>query len=167
MKKQLILFIGLILSAPLFAQGPDHMREGGPDKKEMNAEKRKEIEAQRVAYITTQLKLTPEESQTFWPIYNEYKQTVDEHRKTRGNHKKKMKDMSELSDKEVDEMLQSRFTHEREAIGIEEKYYGKFKQVLPIKKVAEFYQAERGFKKELLKSLQGRDGKRGQERQQR
>lgn len=159
MKKQLILFLAIILAVPAFAQTQDRMRQSSPDKQQMNKEKRAEIEAQRVAYITTQLELTPEESKAFWPVYNEYQKTIDQHRKTKSEFKKPMKDMSELSDTEVDELLQAQFTYERATIDIEEVYYGKFKQVLPVKKVAGFYEAERGFKKELLRSLKGKSAR--------
>ena len=30
------------------------------------------VEAHKIAFITNELNLTPEESQKFWPIYNEY-----------------------------------------------------------------------------------------------
>ena len=30
------------------------------------------VEAQKIAFITNALNLTPEESQKFWPLYNEY-----------------------------------------------------------------------------------------------
>jgi hypothetical protein len=159
MKKQIILFLGIILAVPTFAQNQERMREGGPDKRQMNEEKRKEIEAQRVAYITTQLELTPEESKAFWPVYNEYQKTVEKHREFRSEFKKPMKDMSELSDAEVDELLRAQFAYERSSIDIEEVYYGRFKQVLPMKKVARFYEAERGFKKQLLRSLKGKNAK--------
>ena len=38
----------------------------------LTEERMKEIKAQKTAYITTKLGLTPEEAQRFWPIYNEY-----------------------------------------------------------------------------------------------
>ena len=34
--------------------------------------KKENIEAQKVAFITSKLNLTTEESQKFWPVYNEY-----------------------------------------------------------------------------------------------
>jgi len=37
-----------------------------------NEKKFQRIEAIKIAYITRELDLTPDESQKFWPIYNEY-----------------------------------------------------------------------------------------------
>ncbi|MBK8353862.1 MAG: hypothetical protein IPL13_00425 [Saprospiraceae bacterium] len=31
------------------------------------------IQAQMVAYLTSELSLTPQEAEKFWPLYNEYK----------------------------------------------------------------------------------------------
>ena len=41
----------------------------------------KDIEAVRTAYITNQLKLSPEEAQKFWPVYNSYMQEIKRARK--------------------------------------------------------------------------------------
>ena len=45
----------------------------------------KDIEAVRTAYITNQLKLSPEEAQKFWPIYNTYMQEIKRARKESSN----------------------------------------------------------------------------------
>ena len=38
--------------------------------------KREKIEVQKVAFITTQLELTTEEAQAFWPLHNEFSKTM-------------------------------------------------------------------------------------------
>ena len=35
-------------------------------------ERREKMEAQKIAFITKQLELTPDEAKVFWPVYNEY-----------------------------------------------------------------------------------------------
>ncbi len=45
------------------------------------AERLREIQAQKSAYITAQLQLTPEEAQRFWPVYNEFDEKQDALRK--------------------------------------------------------------------------------------
>ena len=52
-------------SMSLFVGAQDH------EPPELSLERLKEIQAQRAAFITTELSLTPEESQRFWPLYNE------------------------------------------------------------------------------------------------
>lgn len=45
----------------------------------------KNLEAVRTAFITNQLKLSPEEAQRFWPVYNSYIQEVRKARKENPN----------------------------------------------------------------------------------
>ena len=59
MKKLILIALVGLMGHTAFAQAEKRMERD---------EKRKEIEAQRVAYITTQLDLTTEESQAFWPV---------------------------------------------------------------------------------------------------
>ena len=42
----------------------------------LSEKKRDKIEAQKVAFITTELDLTSVESQSFWPIYNEFSEDM-------------------------------------------------------------------------------------------
>ena len=57
-----ILFISgiLLYASTLFAQ-----------MKPLSEEKRKEFEAQKIAFFTQEMELTPEEAAKFWPLYNE------------------------------------------------------------------------------------------------
>ena len=57
MKTQILLFFLLSVLA-VNAQPKDKIRE--------------RIKAQRVAFITDRLSLTPDEAQKFWPIYNQF-----------------------------------------------------------------------------------------------
>ena len=73
MKKALltILFIVIAASGLLVAQGGDR------------------LESLRIAYITKQLQLTPQEAEKFWPVYNSYdgemKKMVRDHRQKGGS----------------------------------------------------------------------------------
>ena len=64
MKSALLsLFLLVYTCAISFAQPPED---------DNNKEKREQIQAQKIAFISTQLELTPDEAQKFWPIYNRY-----------------------------------------------------------------------------------------------
>lgn len=119
--------------------------------------KRDEIAAQKAAYFTQRLQLTPEESQVFWPHYNAYEKLLDEHRAKMKSLLAASRDVtSGLNEKEVDKRMAEAFATERKRIDIEESYYRIFKSILPIHKVAALYQVERDFRKELLRSLRNR-----------
>jgi hypothetical protein len=113
--------------------------------------KREKIEALRVAFITQKLNLTADESQKFWPVYNEYQ---DKLRAARQEFRKQSAVFT--TDKEAQDYLDAELLLKQREFNLYKEYYEKIKKTIPIKKVAELRQAEEEFKKELLKQLQGK-----------
>lgn len=113
--------------------------------------KREKIEALRVAFITQKLNLTTDESQKFWPVYDEYQ---DKLRAARKEFKKQPTAFT--NDKEAQDYLEAELLLKQREFTLYKEYYEKIKKTIPIKKVAELRQAEEDFKKELLKQLQGK-----------
>lgn len=142
-----LLFIFLLTSIGLNAQ---------PIEDDIPENRREEIEAMKVAFMTRRMELTPEESQKFWPVYNQYQAEIDAHRKEGRKNKRQAMKIENPTEAELDEISAKRFAHERERIDIEEKYYNEFKKVLPPRKIAIYYSTEQAFKRELLKRLQER-----------
>ena len=62
MKMKLLLPLILFISAAAFAQD------------DAKKEKHEQIKALKVSFITTELSLTAEESEKFWPVYNAYEE---------------------------------------------------------------------------------------------
>lgn len=118
---------------------------------------RADIEAQKVAFITSELNLTPKEAQDFWPLYNAYRSDLQKLRKSsKMSQSDRLRSETNLIEKELDAQMKKEFANERQKIDLDEKYYELFKTALPVSKVAAYYQAERDFKRELLKALKGR-----------
>jgi len=113
--------------------------------------KREKIEALRVAFITQKLNLTADESQKFWPVYNEYQ---DKLRTARQEFRKQPTVFT--SDKDAQDFLDAELLLKQREFSLYKEYYDKIKKTIPVKKVAELRQAEEDFKKELLKQLQGK-----------
>ncbi len=113
--------------------------------------KREKIEALRVAFITQKLNLTADESQKFWPVYNEYQ---DKLKAARQEFRKQSTVFP--TDKEAQDYLDAELLLKQREFGLYKEYYDKIKKTIPVKKVAELRQAEEDFKKELLKQLQGK-----------
>jgi len=118
-------------------------------------DRKKEFKAQKVAFLTTKLDLTPEEAQVFWPVYNELEKAREEHHRkfirAKVEMKKKMKSGEEMSDAEIEAFLKERFDEEREKADIEERYFEKLKKVLPMQKLAILYAAEEEFRMKMLR----------------
>ena len=112
----------------------------------------------KIAYITEKVDLTPEEAQSFWPVYNEYNNNRNEiHRSMKQLHKNDMT-IDEMTDSDVDKMINTTQKLRQKEVEIQSTYLQKFKELLPIKKVAKLYKAEHDFKKELLKKLRVKKG---------
>lgn len=60
------ILMAVIWSTTLFAQGPPPQKPDAHDRGE-------KIEALRVAFISQQLNLTPQEAEKFWPVYNQFR----------------------------------------------------------------------------------------------
>ena len=109
--------------------------------------KRENKKAQKIAYISTKLELTSAEAEKFWPVYNaseaEFKLLKKEHRAAMGERKK----ISEMSDTEVEKLLDTGLEIQQKELEIRKKYLVKFKDILPIKKVAKLTRIEHEFRK--------------------
>ena len=112
--------------------------------KEAQRENRK---AQKIAFISTKLELSVEEAEKFWPVYNaseaEFKRLKKEHKAAMGEKKK----ISEMSDTEVEKLLDTGLEIQQKELDIRKKYLVKFKEVLPMKKVAKLTRIEHEFRK--------------------
>jgi Spy/CpxP family protein refolding chaperone len=154
MKSKLFKYIlfSFLLSASLLS-----VAQMGPPPKQPKSprqEKKENIEALKVAFITNKLDLTPEEAQQFWPLYNQYTDKVqDLRKKRRQDNKEKKQNFDEMSDKEIEQAVDNEIIFRQKELDIQKEYHTKFKSVLPVKKVALLYQSEEQFKRVLLDKL--------------
>ncbi len=156
--KLAILLIVTSFSISSFAQG-------GQRKKIL----KDKIEAQKIAYITNELSLTATEAQQFWPIYNEFSDKNEEVVKAfrKSNNEDKAVNPETISDKEAMEMADDQIIQAQKVLEVRKKYHIEFKKVLPPKKLLKLYQAERDFKKYLLKEIKERREDRKENRMKR
>lgn len=139
----------LFITTALAAQGPGNRQQN-----------RERIEAQKVAFITEKLELTPAEAQQFWPVYNEF----DAKRRELNKDFKKAVDpdnidIDKMSDKEAEELADQTLLHAQKLLDLRKEYHAKFKSILPPKKLLKLYDTEREFQKMLMDRL--RDKKPG------
>ncbi len=151
MKNLALLFLGLFLTTGILAQDRDARR----------AQRDSKIESLKVAFITNQLSLTEEESKNFWPLYNDFQAERKALRKAgkKGKKGKNRPNFAEMSDAELEAMIEERFNIEEKELSLKRKYFKKLKTVLPIRKIAKLHQAEREFKKKVLDQMRERRGR--------
>lgn len=138
MKKLLIATIGLLAFTFSHAQ-PGRMQE--------------KIEAFKIAFFTEKLQLTPDESKDFWPLFNEFENEREALKDRFGLEDRRIELMS---DQEVETFLTKHIEMEEQMVKLRRDYIQRFKQVLPIRKVAMLQRVDTEFKRALLEEIKKR-----------
>ena len=119
--------------------------------------KREKIKAQKVAFITSKLQLTPEEAQQFWPVYNEF----DNKREALNKEKNKevrnyVLKKDNFSDSESEKVADDIIQYGIKLANLKQEYHLKFKIFFPANKVVGLYIAEGQFKQYLIKQIRNK-----------
>lgn len=123
-----------------------------PEEKEPS--KREKIEQLKIAFITTELDLTTEESEKFWPIYNEMIDKIRTEKKAQKELRSELKEgMETLTDTEIKTKMDKLFAHEQSILDTKESYHQKIADVIGQKKAVKLLSLEQRFKKELLNTM--------------
>ena len=92
------------------------------------------------------MELTPQEKEAFWSLYAEYESGLSRIRADRiklaANF---LQGHANLSDAEALNMLKEKLRIDGDELKFKQAYVAKFLQVLPVRKVVRFYQAEHRF----------------------
>lgn len=116
------------------------------------------INSKRIAFLSERMSVTPDEARQFWPVYNEYNQKRDAQANA---HREKWsgKEVSEMTQEEASRYAEDQVSYVEQSAAIKREYYEKLKRILPVKKIALLYEAERDFNKMLFREarLRGRD----------
>ena len=117
-----ILFFLLSCTINSWAQGDVNQ----PDPK-----KERDIEALKVAYLSRELELSPEEAQRFWPLYNQYSREM----------RSAVTDDQDILDRD------------EKVLNLRKRYRDEFGRVLGPQRVNRMYGAEGRFRQLLLKQI--------------
>ena len=117
------------------------------------------VRAQKAAYITQRLDLSVEASQAFWPIYNEYEEKMIVLKNER--HKNKRADLDTMNDDELKAYMSRLFELEEQELALKKDYHKKYLNILSPLQVAQLYDAEHDFRRELLHRLKDRGSRSG------
>lgn len=154
--RKLITLVALVaLAIPTTIHAQDDRAEQMEKRRQQDMERHKRMEAQKIAYLTAQMELTPEESKRFWPVYNEYQAEIEKIEKDRRGKMglDSFDGERKVSPEELERQMRAKFESERNRVAIDEKYFDRFQEVLPPEKLLKFYQADVQFKRELLREL--------------
>lgn len=119
-------------------------------------EKKAEIEAARIGYITSAINLTEEQSIKFWPVYNEYSAKRKELRKKKKKFLKD-KDLTTISESEAKILYTEMKQIDKQEQELNELYEPQLLEIISYKQLVQLVKAEREFIKMLHKKAAGQD----------
>lgn len=125
-----------------------------------NSENKDKLKSLKIAYITTELDLTADESAKFWPIFNafETKQKDIRSLKTKSYLSKlNDDDLAKMSDKDANSLLSQLESTEEELFLNRKKLIASLKTILPPIKILKLKRAEDNFGKKLLQQYRNKD----------
>ena len=100
----------------------------------------------RIAFLSENMNLSSDEAEKFWPLLNDMENELKALKKELKENKPEKK-VNEMSDKEIEQLLDASFIHKQRELDIKTKFHEEFKKILPIKKIAKFYHLEQKFKR--------------------
>jgi hypothetical protein len=143
----------LLLSVPLFAQDEELQQQ------EQDPKVKQKIQAARIAYITDQLALTPEEAEKFWPIYREFSEKR-QHLLKEYRQAKRSPDPNKSAEQNDKDLVELSLKLKQQEVDLEKDYSGKLLKVISAQKLRTLPEAERKFRQMILDQIQRRQGQR-------
>lgn len=152
----LVAFLGFIsyaqdMGKPLQENKAQHGHNG---KKHPSKE---EIQSQKIAYFTQELRLTPAEAQKFWPVYNQGWERAEQARHNINSSLRKLHDAlkaeEKVSDNEIKKLMENYFTACKEEIRYQSEFFDELSKVVPVEKAAKTFSLEERFRIMLIKQL--------------
>src|SRR5689334_6366193 len=117
-----------LLLFPLWAQEVDDLPAG------QDPNVRSKIQAARVAYITDQLALTPEEAEKFWPIYREFSAKRKDLRQQLHNSKVNP-DPKKTTEQNEQALVDQQFDIKQKELNLEKDYSTRLLKVISAQKL--------------------------------
>ena len=149
--KKILPLLIILISFNFYAQG-ERMRE-----------KREQIKTMKVAFLTTELKLTSNEAEKFWPVYNTFddKQFELRHQKMK-SFMRRMNDESidKMTEKEAATLLNQMESTEEELFTLRKNFIGTLKGIIPASKIIKLRKSEDDFNRKLLQQYRDKGHKR-------
>ena len=118
---------------------------------------KEKMKAQKVAFFTSEMDLSPDEAAKFWPIYNKIEKERDVCFRESFEAYKALEDAiaAGKSEKEVSSLLDKYLTANSAVSKIEAKAVEEYKKVISVEKIARLYIAEERFRRDQIHRLRG------------
>ncbi|MFM8317729.1 MAG: hypothetical protein ACKOAV_05070 [Bacteroidota bacterium] len=114
------------------------------------------IKAARVAYLSRELSLSPEEAEKFWPVYNLYDEQREDLRARIRDLMEESRTRGYSSDDKANAALDEMLSIREQELQLERNFRKSMQGILPSRRLVVLHQAEREFQKELIRRIQDR-----------
>jgi Spy/CpxP family protein refolding chaperone len=112
-----------------------------------------QLENAKIAFITTRVSLTQDQAQKFWPLYNEFSAR---RRELNRSGRLLRRDVTEgMTDQQIRDNFTQAFAMRQQELNLEKEYFDKFQKIISLRQVAQLFQAERDFTKEVINRVAG------------
>ena len=110
------------------------------------------MNSEKIAFLTAEMDITPEEAQVFWPVYNQVEKEKD------AAFEEVIKTYKALSaaveqNAEISKCLDAYLKAQEKMRETDNNAAEKFKAVLPVEKVAKLYLGEEKFRRQHIRKL--------------
>lgn len=121
---------------------------------------KEKIQSEKIAFLTMEIGLTPQEAQVFWPVYNEINEEKDQAMYEVIKYYWEMSKAIEdgKSEKEIKALLDKYLEAQEKQRKIDEDAAEKYKKVLSTTKVAKLYIGEEKFRRQHIRKLRDMQG---------
>lgn len=156
---RLLTTVGMVVVSLATARAVQPTGQQGPQRGPGHQEKipsKEEIRNMKIAFFADMLQLTPEQSEKFWPLYNEYWNERLKIGHRRQELHRVVRD-GKAGDQQLKELLEIMDAERQVAAD----YTTRFRRVLPVDKVAKIFVADEDFKNFLIRRATSGAGRGG------
>ncbi|MCK5730653.1 MAG: periplasmic heavy metal sensor [Draconibacterium sp.] len=151
MKRQVILYLSLLF---IFSSSVVNAQRGSGH----NQDRWEKYRSEKIAFLTSNLELTPAEAEKFWPVYNQMDTERWDAQKLRREMEDKVIEAGDaMPDKKVIELTRAFAESMQKEGALSAKYNEEFLKILPPKKVLKIYKTEKEFRMYIIKKYRDRD----------
>src|SRR5687768_18191111 len=131
--KYLLIALSIVSVNLSFGQEDD---DGPP----IREERMKEIKAQKSAYLTQKMELSPAEAQRFWPIYNQMDEEQEANRKELMELRRSLKKSeAEITEQRANDLLDRELAMREKELEIAKKYDPQLRKAIGAQKLAKLH----------------------------
>lgn len=128
---------------------------------ESRAERFERIEAEKIAFITKELNLTPSEAQRFFPVYNQYHREISKLKQERRSvsrlrSKTQLEENKRMAGNNFNMTDRDVLAFDAKELEVKKNYRNRFTTIIGQARASRFFEVEEEFRNYLLRELQQR-----------